>query len=123
VNKGVFSKFVVYKVQTRPLKYEVERRFSDFLWLRNYLVREFPALYIPPMAPKDGKHFRENYLEKRMEMLQLFIDSVAEHPTFKASQAFEDFLKIGAEDKFNQAKANLDGKITLSSVSLISSLS
>ena len=69
------------------------------------------------MAPKDGKHFGENYLEKRMEMLQLFVECVAEHPALKATQAFEDFLKIGAEDKFNQAKTNHDNKITLSSVS------
>ena len=74
------------------MKFEVERRFSDFLWLRNYFTREFPALYIPPMAPKDGKHFGENYLEKRMEMLQLFIDSVVEHPALKNCQAFQDFL-------------------------------
>lgn len=81
-------------------------------------MKEFPALFVPPMAPKDGKHFGENYLEKRMEMLQLFIESIAEHPTFKSCQAFEDFLKIGAEDKFNQAKNNHDNKITMSSVRL-----
>jgi PX domain len=47
----------------------VERRYNDFLWLRNYLVKEFPALYIPPMAPQGVKNSNESHIEKRMEQL------------------------------------------------------
>jgi hypothetical protein len=85
-------------VSTRPLKFEVERRYSDFLWLRNYFVREFPAIYVPPMAPKDTNNTGETFVSKRMEQLQLFVDCVAEHPVLKACQAFEDFLKIAGQE-------------------------
>ena len=49
----------------------------------------------------------------------MFLDCVAEHPTLKSCQAFEDFLKISSEDKFNQAKTSYDNKITMSSVRVL----
>lgn len=110
VTKSVFKKYVVFKVLTKPLNFEVERRYSDFLWLRNYLAREFPGLYIPPMAPKDGKHFDEDYLNKRKEMLQAFVDDILEHPTLRVTQVFEDFLKIAGEDAFSQLMTNYENK-------------
>jgi hypothetical protein len=112
----VFGKYVVFKVTTKPLNFEVERRYSDFLWLRNHLAREFPGLYIPPMAPKDGKHFDEDYLNKRKEMLQLFIDDILEHPTLKVTQVFLDFLKIAGEEAFNSSMTSYDNKKTMASV-------
>jgi sorting nexin-7/30/sorting nexin-8 len=56
VKGGMFSSnYIAYKVTTLPLKYMVLRRFSDFYWLRNILVREYPGHCIPPMAQKGGK--------------------------------------------------------------------
>lgn len=47
INKGIFSKkYAVYKVHTVPFKYEVKRRFSDFYWLRNILIREYPTIFV-----------------------------------------------------------------------------
>lgn len=40
------KKYAVYKVITNPFKYEVKRRFSDFMWLRGILAREFPTHYV-----------------------------------------------------------------------------
>lgn len=96
--------------------FEVERRYSDFLWLRNYLAREFPGLYIPPMAPKDGKHFTEDYLNKRKELLQSFMDDILEHPTLRATQVVEDFLKVASDEAFANIVASYDNKTNLASV-------
>ena len=47
INKGLFSKkYVVYKLNTAPFKYEVKRRFSDFMWLRSILIREYPTNFV-----------------------------------------------------------------------------
>lgn len=40
------KKYAVYKVMTHPLKYEVKRRFNDFMWLRNMLVRDYPTCIV-----------------------------------------------------------------------------
>lgn len=71
------------------------------------------------MAPKDGKHFDEDYLNKRKEMLQAFIDDVLEHPTLRVTQVFEDFLKIAGGDSFSQLMATYDNKLTMASVRVL----
>lgn len=66
INKGIFSKkYAVYKLSTHPFKYEVKRRFNDFLWLRDILVRDYPTLYIPPMADKSSGGLDIDTLNKR----------------------------------------------------------
>jgi sorting nexin-7/30/sorting nexin-8 len=55
VKGGVFSKsYVTYAIKTNPFDYKVCRRYSDFLWLRNILVREYPSYSVPPMCKKSG---------------------------------------------------------------------
>ena len=53
VNKGIFSqKYAVYTVSTVPFKYEVKRRYRDFEWLRNILIREYPTTYVDLVSPR-----------------------------------------------------------------------
>lgn len=40
------KKFVAYTIKTMPINLEVERRFSDFDWLRNVFVRDFPGTFV-----------------------------------------------------------------------------
>ena len=47
VNKGMFSKkYTAYKLITSPFGFEVDRRFSDFWWLRSILQRDYPGVYV-----------------------------------------------------------------------------
>ena len=50
-----FNKFVSYLVKTTPapFAYEVRRRFSDFVWLRNILVQRYPGMMIPSLPEKN----------------------------------------------------------------------
>jgi len=50
--KGGFfsSSYVLYSILTKPLGYEVERRYSDFSWLRDILTREYPGIYVCPVS-------------------------------------------------------------------------
>ena len=124
VKGGLFGgSHVVFKVQTRPFKFDTERRFSDFLWLRKMLVMNFPTCFVPPLPSKDGRrNFDQFYLHKRMLALQMFIDGVSEHKMLRSSEFFLDFLKIGSLQQWTKRKVHLEemGKAKPTSVSEIS---
>jgi len=116
VNKGIFSKkYTVYKVSTFPLYFEVERRFSDFWWLRSILQRDYPGFYvgsaqqIPPMANKSGATSKldPEVIAMRLDTMQHFLDSVVEHPSLLACPAFAEFL-LCKEDDFKKFKKDFD---------------
>lgn len=47
VNGGLFSSsYVNYTIFTKQLNVEVERRFSDFYWLRSIFVRDYLGVYV-----------------------------------------------------------------------------
>jgi len=53
IKNGMFSSnYVTYRVTTKPYDWVVERRYSDFAWLRDALYQEYPLTCIPPMAEK-----------------------------------------------------------------------
>lgn len=109
------KKYTVYKVSTFPLYFEVDRRFSDFWWLRSVLQRDYPGLYvlaaqqIPPMANKSGTTSKldPEVIAMRLDTMQHFLDSVVAHPTLLACPAFAEFL-LSKEDDFKKFKKDFD---------------
>ncbi|KAI8372000.1 hypothetical protein EDC96DRAFT_439166, partial [Choanephora cucurbitarum] len=85
----------IYAVDNRP----VRRRFRDFLWLHNALTIEFPACVVPPLPEKhrmnyiQGNRFDPMFIEHRRLALQWFMDRIARHPLFQASQYTRVFLE------------------------------
>ena len=107
VKGSLFStKHVVYKLETRPFEFDVERRYSDFLWLRSILVNNYPECYIPPL-PKKGvkRQFDKPYLKKRMIYLQFFIEAISNHHQLRSSPQFLDFLRINGLEDWNNSKS------------------
>jgi hypothetical protein len=50
---GKLTSHHVYKVSCSAGAVEhVFRRYTDFIWLRNTLVKAFPGIFIPPLPPK-----------------------------------------------------------------------
>lgn len=50
---GRFDKYHVFRITTQPSTGAgVERRFTDFIWLRETLVKMYPGVFIPPLPPK-----------------------------------------------------------------------
>ena len=73
-NAGGFfsSDFVTYLVSTDPHKFQVRRRYSDFLWLRNILLDFFPGIMIPPIPSKNyGQRLHEDFIQQRMRYLEV----------------------------------------------------
>ena len=88
-----------------PFDYVVRRRFNDFVWLRETLVKEYPGCYIPPLPIKGVKRsFDDSYVADRQNFLQIFLDQAAEHPEILASIYFSSFLKCKDQEMFDKMK-------------------
>jgi hypothetical protein len=92
----MFSKsYITYQIKTTPFDFRVCRRYSDFLWLRSILVREYPSYNIPPISKKKGVSSTDKVaIKKRMGYLQIFIDGLLSHPELRSSIHLLSFLKI-----------------------------
>ncbi|WVR03804.1 sorting nexin-4 [Kwoniella sp. DSM 27419] len=104
-HEGSKDMYVSYAVKTqtnlstfqRPLSV-VRRRFQDFVFLREHLVKSFPACVVPPIPDKHrleyikGDRFGPDFVERRRQDLQRFAERIARHPTLQRSQLVNDFL-------------------------------
>lgn len=101
IGDGIFGSYVGFTVKTKRSNgedLEVLRRYSDFLWLRDILVKEFPNKLVPPMPPKhavgEGK-YDPLFLEVRRSDLQRFLSRVAKNPKFNSTTWFLTFVEVG----------------------------
>ena len=103
-----FSKaYQTYIITVPKLNLKVNRRYSDFEWLRQILVYIFSSSVIPPIPKKNklgGDRFNEEFLEKRTRTLEKFLNLLLEDPNIKSSQLFYEFLSIEELNKFYDMK-------------------
>ena len=129
---GVFGKnYVLYEVQTDPFGWVVHRRFSDFDTLRKLIAKHFPSFYVPPLPNKKmgNRRFDQDFIQKRMKFLNLFINNVVQSESFKSSEILYAFLSYEDRGKFEskfkeyttqqpssyvEEYKTLDGKVTIS---------
>ena len=104
--------YVTYEVITEPSQWSVRRRYSDFTLLRNILSKYYPRYLIPPLPEKKigGKRFQPEFIEKRMELLQMFIDKVTCNEMFKTNDALIAFLYISDHKSFENKMKELASK-------------
>lgn len=111
VGSGVLSsKYVKYEVSTDvPENWLVGRRYNDFIWLRQVLIKFNPGQVIPPLPNKKigKKRFEEKFIKKRMGYLQKFIDNVMANEFFKASPPLIPFLSFSDRAKFESKMKEL----------------
>ena len=103
--KGLLtSQYTLYEVSTESMRWLVHRRYSDFDWLRNILTKFFPRILIPPIPGKKvgNRRFEQDFIEKRMKFLQIFIDKIMQNETLKASEALYAFLSFGDRVQFER---------------------
>lgn len=96
------SNYISYEVFTSVTNWVVTRRFSDFLWLRETLRKFYPRQYVPPMASKKigGRRFEEDFVLKRMGLLNKFINITVKNEIFKVSDPLISFLSIEDRNQF-----------------------
>ncbi|KAI5897813.1 hypothetical protein EV122DRAFT_216987 [Schizophyllum commune] len=75
------------------------RRFQDFVFLRNHLVRDFPAVVVPPLPDKHrleyitGDRFSPEFIERRRQDLNLFLQRIGRHPTLQRATLVRAFFE------------------------------
>eukprot|EP00667_Euglena_gracilis_P008293 EG_transcript_8392 len=97
----------VYAIQTKtdlPQYYRpqmrVERRYNDFLWFREVLASEHPALIIPPLPPKHLPVEKvvdidvSDQLASRCRQLHRFLEAIGDHPGLQTSPTVQAFLEL-----------------------------
>jgi len=95
--------YVAYTLRVKKLKDGVEsstfRRFSDFLWIHDYLMFKYPSCVIPPMPEKSlTGNFEPSLMMYRSRELTRFVQRVAAHPTLNKDEDFEFFLMAPWDD-------------------------
>jgi len=135
------SSYMAYTVSTTTnLSYfkkknpEVNRRFSDFLGLRDKLAEKYlqNGRIIPPapdksvigmtrvkMAKEDENTSQSEFVEKRRASLERYLNRTASHPNLRVDPDFREFLESDAElPKANQTSA-LSGKNVMKLISKV----
>ncbi|KAJ7040414.1 nexin sorting protein [Mycena alexandri] len=75
------------------------RRFQDFVFLRENLVRDFPACVVPALPDKHrleyitGDRFSPEFMERRRLDLHRFLQRLARHPTLQRSTLVRAFFE------------------------------
>lgn len=77
----------------------VRRRYSEFVWLRNYLGKQndiFSRVKTPKLPPKKlvGKN-NPDFIQSRMRGLQKFLRKIIEHNVFLSDKSLHLFLQSG----------------------------
>lgn len=95
--KTLTSSYTTYAVRIEPKIEEVKfvrRRYSDFVWLRTWLSKAFPGIFIPPLPPKSvfGKMKRRFIEERRLKLQGFMLRLIARHPFIMHSLPFQLFI-------------------------------
>lgn len=104
----------VYKItartnlsQYRNMAMVVQRRYSDFDWLRQQMVLTFPGIIVPPIPEKElagtmqkvvGATNTAPLLQYRQRNLRRFLMRVGAHAMLGASLLLQEFLEMSDTD-------------------------
>ncbi|CAK75248.1 unnamed protein product (macronuclear) [Paramecium tetraurelia] len=104
IQGGLLSaSYYIYIINTEPIGWNVQRRYNDFVWLREVLNKMYPGRYIPPLPKKTVlKNDQELYLIKRMKFLEKFLQGLFQIELIRHDKWFYAFLSIKEEKDFKQ---------------------
>ena len=105
IEKGFFEmNYILYDIITEQFNWVVNRRYSDFIWLRNCLVAMFPGELIPQLPKKKlgNRRFEKDFVNKRQNSLQHFLNEILEKENFKSSEPLLIFLSCADRTQFEQ---------------------
>ena len=100
----VKNSYLIYDITTPKLNWFVNRRYSDFVWLREILIALFPTVLIPQLPKKKigNRRFEEDFVEKRLKGLQNFLDEVLKNEILKTADPLKTFLSLSERGFFEQ---------------------
>ncbi|KAJ1653705.1 Sorting nexin mvp1 [Dispira simplex] len=90
--KGTFFKFSTYTIRRATAPGKVQRRYSDFVWLLEYLETRYPWCMLPNLPPKAIRNSDPEFLTQRCRGLHRFMGFVLRHPRLGKDEVVHDFL-------------------------------
>jgi len=104
-----FTSYMVNTATTNPAfthkNSSVVRRFRDFEWLDEELVRAHPGCIIPPLPEKQTLgRFSAEFVDTRKRALEKYLQRIAAHETLSQDRHFATFLQ-GEESELASAKS------------------
>ncbi|CAK91374.1 unnamed protein product (macronuclear) [Paramecium tetraurelia] len=122
---SLFSKsYIIYKITLNPHNYVIERRYSQFEKLREYLLSNYPDFYVPPIPEKMASGSKNHIADYRSLALEKFMNTIIRQfwfdelvDTFFSCQNESDLQNKLKQQKQKQREYNisnltsLDGKI------------
>ena len=98
------NSYLIYDITTPKLNWFVNRRYSDFIWLREILISLFPTVLIPQLPKKKigNRRFEEDFVQKRLKGLQSFLDDILKNEVLKTSDPLITFLSFSERGFFEQ---------------------
>ncbi|KAG1439510.1 hypothetical protein G6F56_012272 [Rhizopus delemar] len=90
--EGFLFPHVNYWVQSNHRQTSVRRRFSDFYWFWETLMKRYPFRLIPSLPPKRFSGKDEEFMKKRCQGLLRFMNAVVRHPVLKKDEMVTIFL-------------------------------
>ena len=98
------NSYLIYDITTTKLNWFVNRRYSDFVWLREILISLFPTVLIPQLPKKKigNRRFEDDFVEKRLKGLQNFLDEVLKSEILKTAEPLKTFLSLTERGFFEQ---------------------
>ncbi|KAI9280716.1 hypothetical protein BY458DRAFT_500147 [Sporodiniella umbellata] len=95
--EGFIFKHVNYIVTNEKRSSIVLRRYSDFWWLWEVLLKRYPFRAIPNLPPKKFGGKDVAFLEKRRRGLSRFINAIIRHPVLRQDEVVSKFLTEPSE--------------------------
>ncbi|KZT18651.1 hypothetical protein NEOLEDRAFT_1103309 [Neolentinus lepideus HHB14362 ss-1] len=104
----ILNRYTVYEVKSDQRGAAVPRRYSEFVFLWDVLVRRYPFRLLPALPPKRiGPD--ENFIEQRRRGLARFLNFVLNHPVIKDDGLLTVFLTEPSFETWRkQASISLD---------------
>ena len=115
-NTSFFSKnYILYDISTPKFNWIVNRRYSDFIWIRDCLKYFFPGEVLPILPKKKigNRRFEEDFVNKRTQGLQNFLNEIVKNEKFKASEVLNIFLSVNDRTLFETQMKNISPKSLL----------
>ncbi|GEQ72669.1 hypothetical protein JCM33374_g6356 [Metschnikowia sp. JCM 33374] len=85
---------------------KVIRRYSDFVWLLEFLLKKYPFRVIPGLPPK--KFTDSQFLQRRRRGLHRFLNQLVKHPVLKQEPIVITFLTVPTDLVSWKRQARID---------------
>ena len=115
IKKNILSEsYIIYHLKTSIIEninfsYKVQRKYSDFIQLREILSKFFPFNYIPSLPKKSEEYIlsKKTNQNKNISHLLKFITNIINKEEFIAFEGVNNFLTIEDYEEYKESVKNL----------------